>query len=129
MAVFEKITLAWEGKEYVIPPDQVMRCIAQVEDVLTLGEVFECAARQQVPVAKISAAFGLILRYAGARVSDDEIYARMFNVGEQQKRALEAVNTLLLLMVPPSSYKGKAEEKKVGPANANSSQRPRSRRR
>ncbi len=99
--IFQEITLVWAGREYRIPPDQVMPAIAIVEDHVLLGDVVQAARRGAVPLAKLSRAFGAVLRFAGARVSDDEVYAGMFKRGSQRDAAEAAVNTLLTMMIPP----------------------------
>lgn len=103
MAIFEEIQLDWKGKTYSIPPDKVLRCIAQMEDIVTLGRLHEFMATGQIPLVKLSRAFASALRFAGARVSDDEVYSGMFEAGTQetQRRALEAISVLQTLMVPP----------------------------
>lgn len=101
-SAFEEVRIAWKGREYTIPPDQVMRCIAKVEDIVTLAELQQFSQRQTLPYGKMAMAYGVILRHAGARVSDAEIYNEMFKVGEDARSvAVEAVQNLLLLMIPP----------------------------
>jgi hypothetical protein len=115
MAIFEAIKLTWKGVDYEIPPDQVMRGIARIEDVFTLGELSRHMARGTLPLAKIAQAYGVALRHAGAAVSDEDVYAGMFSgdAAELQKRGLAAVNTLLVMMMPPEHLRAKEPEKKA----------------
>lgn len=101
--IFKPITMAWHGTEYTIPADEVLRCIAEVESVLTLGDIANMQARSRLALAKIAIAYGIALRFAGAQVSDEEVYAGMFKDAgaELQRRALGAIFTLQALMVPP----------------------------
>lgn len=109
--IFEKIMLQWDGREYVIQPTDVMQCLAKIEDVVTLVELNNMAQKHTLPLAKLSQAFSIVLRHAGAEVSADEVYAGMFGGdGEMQKRAQAAVMTLLTMMIPPQHLRRTAEE-------------------
>jgi len=116
MGIFEPITLTWEGKEYVIPADQIMQAIAKVEDVLTLGQLARFSMSGDIPFGKLAMAYGLLLRHAGARVADDEVYAAIFRSGETRDRAQKAVTVLQVLMLPPEAVRAEAEKK--APAGA-----------
>jgi hypothetical protein len=93
MAIFEEIRLRWDGREFVVTPDRVMACIAKIEDHITLVELKGYAERGTAPLGKLASAFAAVLRHAGARVTDEEVYAGMFRSGAM----------LLLMMIPPQS--------------------------
>ena len=105
MPVFEEVRLNWDGQDYVIPPEQVMQCIAKVEDVLTMADLVRAQERGAAPIAKVAIAYGKVLRHAGARVSDEEVYRGMFVGPEQKMRAWAAVHALLAMMMPPDAVK------------------------
>jgi hypothetical protein len=107
MAAFDDVALEWQGAQYTIPHNRVLRTIAAVEEVITLGGLARSA--RDVPPAKISIAFGIILRAAGANVTDDEVYDGMFVEGGsfEVQRVAEAVMALLAMMLP-NSAKAKA---------------------
>lgn len=113
--IFKTVTLTWKGKTYEVAPDQVMRLIAQIEDVITLTELLNPRGR---PLAKISMAYGAALRYAGAQVRDDEIYESMFTSGVSAEASASAVSGLLSMMLPPSSVEAAASSKKAEPPAA-----------
>lgn len=112
MSLFNPVVLTWKGAEYTVPADQIMQMIAKVEDILTLPELMNPKGR---PLAKISMAYGVALRHAGAKATDEEIYAAMFTAGEQAGAAAAAVQGLLMMMVPPSAVEQKQPEKKAKP--------------
>jgi hypothetical protein len=125
--VFEKINLNWKGRDYVIQPDDVLQCIAKIEDVITLADLHRYGTNAQVPLAKLSMAYGAVLRHAGAVVDADEVYAAMFKGADMQRRTAKAIETLLLMMIPPETLrKSSASEQPVGKARAasGSSKRP-----
>lgn len=107
----QPVFLSWKGQEYEVSADRVMMLIAQIEDVITLPQLLNPNGR---PLAKISMAYGVALRYAGAKVRDDEIYASMFTEGSAES-ASAAVNGLLSMMLPPASVAEKSPEKKAKP--------------
>lgn len=103
MNVFENIELKWEGKVYAIPSNRMMGALARLEEVITLGEMRDFAIRKAAPIAKMSMAYGALLRYAGGVVTDDEVYLKMAEGSEVS--ILDVIKNVLLLMVPPSVRK------------------------
>lgn len=116
--IFDEIKLTWNGREYKIAPDRVMKCIAMVEDVLTMVQLHRYRERADLPLGKLAQAFGIVLRYAGAQVTDEEVYEGIFKSEDTRGTALGAVMTLQMMMIPPSALRGgaaqegKSEEKK-----------------
>lgn len=120
MAIFEDVKLEWEGKPLGIPSHRVLQAIAKVEDVLTLGELGRCMVSGTLPLARIAMAYGALLREAGAKVTDDEVYSGMFAKSELQQQAMKAVFALQQLMIPPEHLRKPAAEKPAAGAAANS---------
>ncbi len=102
---FDDYVVFWEDKEYVIPARQMMGAIAKVEQVVTLSELQVYFQRQAAPLSLLAQAYGAVLRYAGAKVDDQHVYAGMFGAGGAD--AASTVKTclfgLLELMVPPAA--------------------------
>lgn len=126
MAFFEEVQLSWKGKSYAIAADNVLMAIAKIEDVLTLGELATCMANRRLPLAKLAAAFGILLRHAGAEVSNDEVYSGMFaEAGRHlQQQAFAAALTLHKLMVPPEHLRAAEGKAAAGARRAASSRKP-----
>jgi hypothetical protein len=116
---FESVAISWRGVEKVILPDQLLRCIAKIEDVLTLAELERYAEERKVPFGKIAMAFGAVLRHAGFKVTDLEVYRELFNETEgteDEKKyavAIDAVQKLLVLMLPPDYIQKKLEDQQT----------------
>jgi hypothetical protein len=126
MAIFEKITLGWRDRDYVIPADKVMMAIAVVDEIITYGELCMIAQIGRPPLAKLAQAYGAVLRFAGAKVSDEEVYEGMFTDGQLLERVAAAVNTLVVMMTPPSAVAGaKAVAAKPGNLDRAKAARPR----
>lgn len=124
MGIFDDISLDWGGRTYTIKSHRVMGAILRVEDVITLYELWRYTEREAVPQAKLAAAYGSVLRYAGAKVSDEEIYDGMFASASQQQ-ILDSINLLLTMMLPPSAHKAAEEASRED--TAGNPQRPRRR--
>lgn len=107
MPIFEPVTVSWEGVDYVLPGGEILRTIARVEDVITMVQITRSIENRDLPLAKISQAYGILLRACGARVSDEDVYERMFKGDDLQAVALRAVVTLQSLMIPPQKLREK----------------------
>jgi hypothetical protein len=99
MSQFEPVTLKWDGVEYTVPQDKMMEVIARIEEHVTLDEVHG-AMNGNIKRVKLARAFGSVLRFAGAKLTDEDVYAGMFKLGVGNV-VLSSVITLMALMVPP----------------------------
>ena len=130
MSVFDDIRLHWQGRDYVIRSNRVMGAIARIEDHLTIAELQQYSERNTAPLAKIAMAYGAVLRYAGARVDDDEVYEGLFAADDSSEVIMASLQTLLTMMVPPSALvsgpdgSGEPPMGNSKPAAARSSRRP-----
>lgn len=100
MAIFDPVTIVWKGEEHEIAPDKIMGLIARIEEIVTLSEIHAAAQRGGMPLSKLAMAYASALRYAGARVEAEEVYASFFEAGAAQTIP-GAVSALLAMMVPP----------------------------
>jgi hypothetical protein len=122
MSIFEEVVLSWDGVEYKIDPERVMGAIAKVEEIITLRELSEYAQKGDAPMAKLAMAFASVLRYAGAKVRDEEVYSGMFS-GSGQKSAIGSISVLLQMMIPPSALK-MGNDQAAPTGGKNSSKKP-----
>lgn len=121
MRIFEDIKIEWDGDEYVVPSNRVMGAIARVEEFVTLKELSEFSQKPEgAKYAKLSQAYATLLRYAGAKVEDEEVYEAMFpkNSADEDFRArlYAALGGLLKTMLPPRSLSVTVEEGAVAVA-------------
>ena len=105
MAIFEDVTLTWKGDEFVIPANQLMRLIAKIEDEITIQEL---TASTGVKLSKLALAYTVALQYAGAKVTNEEVYESLFS---NQSMTATFVTSLLMLMIPPTTYKPRVKTK------------------
>lgn len=116
MSIFQPVTLKWNDDEYVIPANQVMGLIAQIEDAITLNELL---GKKGAPLGRVAMGYGAALRYAGARVTDEEVYQSMFG-GESGATVQAAVTGLLTMMIPPVDVAEKGGKKPTQESDTNS---------
>ena len=100
VAVFEPVELTWQGRTFVIPPERMLKAIAKIEAVLSFGEL---ARSENIPLTKLAAAYGAVLRHAGARVTDEEVFAALFDTGASS--AAGVLVGLWMMILPPSVRK------------------------
>lgn len=114
MSIFEDIILEWEGEEFTIPANRVMRLVQVVEDVVTLPELQDCINRMKA--GRVASAYGAMLRFAGVRVTDEEVYSKIFQSHEDMTKILSDAGALLYQIIcPPQAFsaKKKASKKKA----------------
>jgi hypothetical protein len=102
MGIFQPVIIGWNGEDFTIPANKVLGAIAVVEELVTFPELVAMMESGRPRLLLIARAYAGVLRYAGATVTDEETYAGMFN-GTQQQQIAEAINALLVMMVPPSA--------------------------
>lgn len=103
MGAFQDIELVWKGKTFTIQSHRVMGAIYRIEEVITLQEFMNYSIRGTAPLGKLSGAYASVLRYAGAKVKDEEVYAECFEGPEQQAMVMTAVANMIQMMLPPSA--------------------------
>jgi len=103
MSVFDPIDLKWDDVSYSIAPNRVLGAIARIEDILTLKEIHDgVASRGSISLSKVAMAYGAVIRYAGAKVSDDEVYQAMFSGQVEGSAIITYLQTLLVMLTPPA---------------------------
>jgi hypothetical protein len=112
-AIFDDIRLGWKGVPFLIPANRIMGALARVEDIVTLDELQRFAVRKTAPMAKLSMAYGSLLRYAGCFVSDEAVYSEMVR-SDDGAAVMTAINGLMSMMLPP--VRDEDIEKKEAPS-------------
>lgn len=128
MSLFRDVPVKWGDEEFIIPANRVMGAIAVIEEVLTLDELGSMAQRKSASLAKLSMAYGNLLRYAGKKIDDSEVYSAIFE-NDGQAVVMIAIAGLCELMIPdnvrkqvPQAVKG-APVGNVDPIVANMSKK------
>lgn len=103
--MWRDLQLEWEGKSYLLRADEFFTVACDVEEIVDfkkLSEMQECPQ-----FGKIAKCYGIMLRHAGADVSDRDIYrgimsqiARSEEEGSgKQLAALAAVSALMSVLL------------------------------
>lgn len=79
-AVFKEVILGWCGVEYRITP--TMHLINQIEQDISLSEMAYRMSMGRAPMSQLAVVIGIMLRSAGAKVSDEEVYQELMT-GDQ----------------------------------------------
>jgi len=113
-----------EGETFTIPANRQMGLVARVEDALS-GETGKQAItilmqKEGPPYSRLAAAFGAALRYAGATVTDEEIYLSIMEDFTKSRAdvalKLQTVIVALLMIIAPPL--GKAVSAPAGGRNS-----------
>jgi hypothetical protein len=123
MSIFQEIVLEWAGQEFRIAPDKVMGAIATVEEVVTLKEIGDYAQTGNASMSKLAMAYGAVLRYAGATVRDDEVYAGLFK-GDVKSSPMASISNLLMMMIPPAVVQTQGKQEAEPTVGKSSSKKP-----
>lgn len=126
------LILKFRGKTYVVPETRAFELGAEVEEVVTLSEIASWGNNPRF--FKIARAFGVMLRFAGARVSDTEVkdeidasVAGAVAAGAAQMAAKELFAAVAVQQLAAILFKGAPEETgDAAPGKATASSRPRS---
>jgi hypothetical protein len=110
MGAFEDIKIGWAGREYIIPARKALGAIARIEEVVTFPELLRHAQAGQLPLATISRGYAAVLRYAGADLTEDDVYLGMFSEENAQQTAFIAMQGLMEMMIPPAVKRRFANE-------------------
>lgn len=95
MSIFDDVTLTWGGNEYTIPANRVMGLIEVIESAIPIDELVS----DKPPRAKLAKAYSSAIRYAGGKVTPEEVYASFFKDG--LVAVATAATGLVMMMVPP----------------------------
>jgi hypothetical protein len=101
--MFEKVEISWGDETYIIPPNEVLKAIAVIEEHLTLSDLAISVQTGSIRLTQLARTWGALLRHCGSRKTDDEIYLSLFNGDDEtvRERMITSMQMLMTLMVPP----------------------------
>jgi len=110
MQGFEDVKISWAGAEYTVPANRQLLLIASIEDALSSGagkSALQMLMQEGGPsTSRLAMAYGAALRFAGASVSDDEIYLSIMEDMAQKDISVavkiqSAIMALISIIAPP----------------------------
>lgn len=111
--MMDGITMTFKGQEYNIPPHRLFPIASQIEDMATLFEVDGWTKNPKF--AKMAQCVAAMLRYAGAKVTQEEVWEELQAQFHAQDRSLMSSSLVALLELlmgkAPVAKEGEAPEK------------------
>lgn len=118
--------MGWKGEDYTIPAEKVFQAVAIVEPIVigtTSRPAIDILLKADIPMSRLAQAYGAVLRFAGAKVSDAEVYLNIqenIASGEPEKSLAfrDSCVALIAVISPPfadllfSDNEGSAEDEK-----------------
>ena len=109
MSGFEPLELKWGGVTYTIAPHKMMGALQRFERAITPQDFMLLTEGGMGAAPSVCAsAYGALLRYAGARVSDQDVYlacrdeeAELPWAGETAAAVMDTIVHLQMLRLPP----------------------------
>lgn len=125
MTVFRDVTITWRGKDYVVSPSLRMLRTIEMMGISIFG-VASSIQSGTPAFASIATIAGIMLRSAGANVSDDEIFADMQNAlkSEQAQSVVEMMGAVLTAFNPVEDNAGKADAQSESQSKVRAKSKP-----
>lgn len=114
MSLFNEVKISWGGETYTIPAKDQMKLVLQLEEALSGGTgkqaIGVLLSPEGPPYGILASAFGTMLRFAGAPVSDEEIYLSIVSDMAESKadvvtKTQAAIVAVLSVIAPPIGLK------------------------
>ena len=125
MSVFRDVTITWRGKDYIVTPS--IRMLRTIEMMgISLFSVATSISSGAPAFASLSSIAGVMLRSAGADVSDDDVYAEMqksLTSGNAQS-IVEMMGVILVAFNPVEEDTGKADAQSASQSKVRAKSKP-----
>lgn len=76
-AIFNQVTVPWKGEDHAVTAN--MAVINRIENHVSLAVLANKMQEGNVPISHYSAVIGELLRHAGVKVTNEEVYQEMFH--------------------------------------------------
>ncbi len=104
--VFKDVHIEWEGEEYIIAKDQVLPAICIIEEFFTIQDLISDMTSGKIKVGKLSCCVCAVLNFAGADLSEGEVFQGLYKGKETREQVTAVIRTLILMMIPPDELEG-----------------------
>lgn len=115
-AVFREVTLGWGGEQYNITP--TMAVLNRIEQDVSLSRLAHRLATGDPPLSQLATVISVMLREAGAKVTDEEVYQELM-LGEASA-VQDMAGAVMMAVFPQPLGKDAApvESTKAAPSKA-----------
>lgn len=125
MTVFRDVTMTWRGMEYVVTPSLRMLRTIEMMGISIFG-VASSVQSGAPAFASIASIAGILLRAAGANVSDDEVFAEMQKSlrNDNAQIVVEMMGSILMAFNPVEEDEGKADAQSESQSKVRAKSKP-----
>lgn len=103
-AIFEPVTIGWDGKEYTITP--TMRLLNQIEQHISIAKMGHSLAINEPRISHVATATAILLQSAGVSVTDEEVYQRLMYAGQEEVAMIAAAIVTAAFPNSPEAKRG-----------------------
>lgn len=107
-AVYKDILMEWKGVEYTVKP--TMRLLQDIEQKFSISRVAHRITQGDLPLSHMASIVGIMLRSAGAEVTDDEVFSELM-MGDAQV----VQNMVIALISAAFPFSGAAQGNEPAP--------------
>jgi hypothetical protein len=90
MAVFRELTITWKGEEYTFTPSMRLMRSIEMGDI-SFTDIAIRTSQGRPPISHIAFVLAKMLQAAGAKVSDEDVYAELMSGDQNSTTALISV--------------------------------------
>lgn len=103
-AIFEPVTIGWDGKEYTIKMTFERAC--QLDDEVPIAVMAHRAAIGEIRITQVAKAVSILLGFAGVEATGEEVYAHLLHAGEQEVMGIVAAVVTALFATKQGEKQG-----------------------
>lgn len=106
-AIFEPVTIGWDGKEYTITP--TMALLNRVEQRVSIAAMAHHMSIGEPRMSHIATAVSILLQSAGVNVTDAQVYQSLMHA--DQASAMDMCNAIVAAAFPARKGGNQGNEK------------------
>lgn len=97
-SVYREVSISWNGKDYTVRP--TFELINRIENTISAAGIAGRMEKGDVPVSHVAFLLAEMLRFAGVKVTNEEIHQELFH-GDADALWLVASNALAAMFPTP----------------------------
>jgi hypothetical protein len=106
MAVFRELTIKWRGEEYTFVPSMKLMRSIEMGDI-SFTDIAVRTSQGRPPVSHIAFVLSKMLNAAGAKVTDEDVYAEL--IGGSAEEVTNLISFVLMAFSPAETDEKKAD--------------------
>lgn len=106
MAVFRELTIKWRGEEYTFVPSMKLMRSIEMGDI-SFTDIAVRTSQGRPPISHIAFVLAKMLNAAGAKVTDEDVYAEL--IGGSAEEVTNLISFVLMAFSPAETDEKKAD--------------------